>query len=661
MPPKKLSISRIRAESRKRSDDPDLNRSSSSSSRASKRYRSAAGATSSSSARSHKAKRPPQPKISARILRIYEDDIEECEIQNRFAPDLRTERQNVSYRPLTLSQQARRDGADFQLPSLASACCSVVASCFSSLLPSREHFDAAAAAASGGSRASSGSSRPIKNAHTLQKRPSTRKKSKPRAFGAPPDSEDDQADYVPSDEETVASGTAARSTRSRAAASTSKAASGSGSNQLLAGWTTSELHYLTRKTSEQLKLLSPNASFLLYKALVEQAPQYLTKTVISSYFLPPILDKSALTVSSATTAAKTHIWLPASLPLLAHDRSAASFLVGHMTSAITAAREHRPSTLSQGFAENLPLAALPPRITLAQPMSFALRLLQLHGLTRLQDATLARFFEAAAPSSSQQPESILRLDIISLRGCIAIADRSVTAMCRATGSTLRYLNLDYTDISADSVATIMTHAPELRTLKLGYNENLSDKTLQVALEAPKTGNVLPFSTLANLRLRRCEQVGEAGIAMFLRYAYSTLEVLDVSDTNVSRLRPDIKFLGLAFSPTGNNTTLPLRKINLQGANFDCATLANLIDRSPNFETLMVDQKWHTHAPDDATQLLQKLVAKEDEGGWRNRKWKRLCVRTIEPCSDFQRLLPDLFSIFPVGSTLLPSDLVEEIC
>lgn len=572
----------------------------------------------------------------------------ETQVQNRFAPDLRAERQNVSYRPLTLTQKARRDGADFQVPTLASMCCSIVANCFDSLLPSRDNFDAAAAAAGGRSASSSTAKKPIKNSHTLKKTTSTRKRSKTRAFGAAPDSDGDQQDYVPSEDDTPATKASSRSTRSRRGAP-GTASSISSPNQLLAGWTTSELHYLTRKTSEQLRLLSLAASFLLYKTLVEQAPQYLTNTIISTYFLPPILSSSAAS-STASTAAKTHVWLPASIPLLSHDNSAAAFLVGHLTSAITAAREYR-FTLSRATEEDIPLTVLPSRLSLAQPVSFALRSLQLHGLTRLQDATLARLFEAAEPGPQQQ--SILRLDTISLRGCIAIADRTVTAICRSTGSTLRYLNLDHTDITANSVSTIMTSSPDLQTLKLGYNEHLSDTSLQIALEAPSSGTVLPFSKLTNLRLRRCPQVGESGVAFFLKYVYSTLEVLDVSFTNVGQmLRPDIKFLGMAFFPTGlDNTKQPplrLRKINLQEANCDYDTIVKLIEHSPNMDTLMLDEVAHTYCPDDVERLLQNLVKKEEEGGWRNRRWKRLHLRTLSPTRYLQQVLPDLLAIFPVS-------------
>ena len=129
------------------------------------------------------------------------------------------------------------------------------------------------------------------SSHSLEGRPApqTTFSETGGALAFAPDSDDDQHDYVPSDDDAPA---LARSTRSRRDTSSSKAGSSTASNQLLAGWTTSELHYLTRKTSQQLKLLSPAASFLLYKTLVEQAPQHLTKTVISSFFLPPVLGSS---------------------------------------------------------------------------------------------------------------------------------------------------------------------------------------------------------------------------------------------------------------------------------------------------------------------------------------------------------------------------------
>ncbi|SPO23861.1 uncharacterized protein UTRI_03608_B [Ustilago trichophora] len=673
MPPKKLSISRIRAESRVRSDDPDLNRSSSrrtnasaSRSRPSQRYRSVASSSPSSSstsargARSNanitkRSRRPPQPKTSARILHILDDDIEETRIQNLFAPDSRTQRQNVSYRPLTLTQQARRDGAAFRIPSLGSMCCSVVASCFDALLPSREQFDAAA-----GTNASS--SKTFRNSHTSNQSPTTRKRSRARAFGAAPDSDEDQQDYVPSDDDGSGPKTSSRSRRSRRDTSATKPTA-SGSSQLLAGWTTSELHYLTRKTSEQLRLLSPAASFLLFKALVEQAPQHLSKHVVSTYFLPPILNPSSS--GTANTAARTHVWLPASIPLLSHDKAAASNLVSHLTSALSSARQHRPSVLSQATAEEMPLAALPSRLVLTQPASFALRSLQLHGLTRLQDVTIARFFEAAmasaSSSSSATTDAILRLETISLRGCIAVSDRTVTAICRSTGSTLRYLNLDFTDVSADSVAMIMMLAPNLETLKLGYNDNLSDKTLQVALQAPYSGS-LPFSKLTNLRLRRCSQVGDVGVACFLKYAYKTLEVLDISGTSVGGTNPhnpDFNILLMSFFPSGlpesplseasgriNQSYLPLRKLNLLDTNLDYDSLIKIVERAPNMDTLLLRQMPSRTTHDGMIRLLEKLTASSQAAHWQSRPWKRLHLRILDVGDEFANLFPRLLAIFP---------------
>lgn len=581
-------------------------------------------------------------------------------MQNRFAPDPRTQRQNVSYRPLTLTQKAWRDGSLFQYPTLSGMCCSIIASCFDALLPSRDHFNAAAAPID-----SSSSSRSIRNSHTHspKTRSNPRKRSRARAFGEAPDldDDDDEHDYVPSDDETLALTPSSVSSHRRAfparVSSSTSTKSDAISSQLLAGWTTSDLHYLTRKTSEQLKLLSPAASFLLFQALVDQAPQYLTKTVVSNYFLPSILASSTSS-SSATTASKTHVWLPASIPLLSHDKSAASFLVAHLTNALTSFREHPPSILSQASAQDMPLAALPSTLVLARPATFALRCLQLHGLTRLQDGTLARFFEAAIAPAQRQ--AILCLEIVSLRGCVAIGDRTVSAICRSTATTLRYLNLDCTDITADSVTQIMKLLPDLHTLKLGYNDNLSDKTLQRALQAPSVGGTLPFSKLVNLRLRQCGQVSDVGVACFLRYAYRTLEVLDISGTGVGGAnahQPDWSILLMSFFPMGlsdapdaaRTTTLALRKLNLLDTNVDYDSLIKLIDRSPSMDTLLLRQMRSRLTRDGMIGLLERLVSHTDRG-WRQRAcaWKRLHLRILDVGDEFADLFPQLLSMFPVS-------------
>ncbi len=289
--------------------------------------------------------------------------------------------------------------------------------------------------------------------------------------------------------------------------------------------------------------------------------------------------------------------------------------------------------------------------------------MQLHGLTRLQDATIARFFEAALPSSSSQHlshDSILKLEVISLRGCIAVGDRTVTAICRSTGQTLHYLNLDFTDVTADSVNAIMTQIPNLRTLKLGYNDNITDKTLQVALQAPLTGP-LPFSKLVNLRLRQCSQVGDAGVASFLKYAYRTLEVLDISGTAVggnNAHNPDFHILLMSFFPMGlsefesDNPTsvdsLPLRKLNVLDTNLDYASLIKIVDRAPQMDTLLLRQMPSRSTHDGMVDLLEKLVSSSDTGGWRRRPWKRLHLRILDVGDEFADLFPNLLTIFPVS-------------
>ncbi|SNX87158.1 uncharacterized protein MEPE_05868 [Melanopsichium pennsylvanicum] len=680
MPPRKLSISRIRADSRVRSDDPDLNRTSrrssgSGSSRPSQRYRSVTAFSTSASSREAKTstkdnarrgKRPSQPKTSARILHILDDDIEETRVQNLFAPDARAQQQNVSYRTLSLTQQARRDGSEFRLPSLAGMCCSTIASCFDALLPSRDQFEAAATSTA------ASASRTIQNSRTLKNTSNKRKRSGGRALGADPESDEDQQDYVPSDDDAQASKSSTRSIRSRRDASNAQSlasAAAQSTGQLLAGWTPSELHYLTRKTSEQLKLLSPAASFLLFRTLVEQAPQYLTKTVVSDFFLPPISStaSSSSVRNAANTAARTHVWLPASIPLLSHDKSGASFLVNHLSTALTSALEPKTSVLSQVAAEDMPLSALPSRFIHTQPASFALRSLQLHGLTRLQDGTIARFFETAIPSrisSSRiaQRESILRLDMISLRGCIAVSDRTVTAICRSTGSTLQYLNLDFTDVTAESVSMLMMFAPNLQTLKLGYNDNVSDKTLSAALQAPYTGS-LPFSKLINLRLRKCTLVGDIGVASFLKYTHRTLQVLDISGTSVGGANPhspDFYILLMSFFPSGlpapiqgkdslksfrSSETLPLRKLNLLDTNLDYESLEKMVDRAPHLDTLLLRQMPSRSTHDGMITLLEKMVSTTIHD------WKRLHLRILDVGDEFAYLFPFLLSGFRVSTCL----------
>ncbi|KAJ1018506.1 hypothetical protein NDA18_006655 [Ustilago nuda] len=200
----------------------------------------------------------------------------------------------------------------------------------------------------------------------------------------------------------------------------------------------------------------------------------------------------------------------------------------------------------------------------------------------------------------------------------------------------------------------MKLAPNLDTLKLGYNENLSDKTLQVALQAPASG-ALPFSKLVNLRLRQCTQVADAGVACFLKYAHRTLEVLDISGTGVGGTNPhnpDFLILLTFFFPLGvpsehdAHSILSLRKLNLLDTNIHYPSLIRIIDRAPNMDTLLIRQTPSRTTRDGTIELLEKLTSAPSVGGWRNRSWKRLHFKILDVGDEFADLFPRLLSIFP---------------
>ena len=255
----------------------------------------------------------------------------------------------------------------------------------------------------------------------------------------------------------------------------------------------------------------------------------------------------------------------------------------------------------------------------------------------------------------------MRLDTVSLRGCIAVSDRTVTAICRSTGATLRYLNLDFTDVTADSVTMIMMLAPNLATLKLGYNDHLSDKSLQIALQAPYSGS-LPFAKLVDLRLRQCSQVGDVGVACFLKYAYRTLEVLDISGTGVGGTNPhnpDFSILLMSLFPSGLPTSpskesgsqraamrLPLRKLNLLDTNLDYPSLIKIVDNAPNMDTLLLRQMPSRTTRDAMIDLLERLASAD----WAGRPWKRLHLRILDVGDEFADLFPQLLAIFTVSAS-----------
>ena len=468
------------------------------------RFRHLKRTTESSSTSSKK-----KPKPSARRAQIQASEQFELEIQHRYSPPPYTN--NLSTRTLSLTEQrnkAKNLSSSFRLPSLADLALLVVAKNFGSesfpvkeslsllLNPASDHRSSRLSRASGGSTTSRGASKST--------RTRTRTRPKARAFGADPDPDDsDEADYVPSDHDT------GKSKKKDAAKSTASKPERLKTIKAFADF-----------NSDTLNTLPSALSFRLFQALCQLAPNQLTRPIISQYFLP-----------SSNSTARDHILLPASLPAFSINAS-----------------EDQPRDAQPLNQVAILLASLTSR--LAQPTRnprmgidanvFALKSLQLHGLTRLESGTLNRLFSLPH----------LRLELVSLKGCALIDDSAIQTMCKATCSCLQYLNLECTDITPESLRFIMQDARDLRVLKLGDNFGFSDQTVPKIVDSVSTAAArqdppyVPFSSLKRLRLRHT-QVGDLALASILKLCGRNLEGIDVSYTEVGS-GADLNVLGFGL-------------------------------------------------------------------------------------------------------------------
>ncbi|PWN48506.1 hypothetical protein IE53DRAFT_389283 [Violaceomyces palustris] len=443
------------------------------------------------------AKRRSNPK-SERLARVEVDENYEAQIQDAFSPSPDTSSLNVSTRTIPLSLKRRRDPANVSLPTLSHLASLVAAKNFAThILPNRETFSLATAA-SVPSRSRLADPRPKK----------VRRRQSHRPFGSNstlPCDEGEQ-DYVPSEEEEEES------------AKGRKKVSRLGGNSASVGvkprrLNVDDLHELVKLNSELLKILPPQASFLLYNAVRRYSPMSLTRFVLSAYFMPSSPPSGT---SGVVRAPRTHVLLPASLPLFASDPTAPALLLSSLSNS-------------------------------AFSLS-SLRSLQLHGLTKLEDKSLVRLFGSivsdrpASSGATHQAVAIrvtaARLEQVSFKGCVRIGDASLEAMVKACGKTLRYVNFDFTDIGPKGVETLIRGCPDIEVLKLGGVQGLTDSTVPPlvtrCLESGISSNppVIPLSKIKNLRLRNT-QIGDVSIGSILKLCQASLRRLDVSSTQIA--------------------------------------------------------------------------------------------------------------------------------
>ncbi|WFD31602.1 hypothetical protein MSPP1_002641 [Malassezia sp. CBS 17886] len=376
--------------------------------------------------------------------------------------------------------------------------------------------------------------------------------STPHATRAAPPCTRSDADYVPEEDGATAPRSSAR-TGPNGAPAAGASVSAPLSLQDALWW--------NETNQALLKVLPPPLVDPLFELLCVHAPAAITKEVLQRYFLP-----AAPTSSGAGIRVRTRIFFPASLPLFSQDSKVAALLL---------------STLSGAFAHT-PAAA---------PLVAAVREVDLHGLTRLQNVSLVRLWS----TPGHTPASAWRLQRVTLPGCLAVGDEAVRALVDAAGGTLRHLDLTMTGVTTQSVIMIGERCPQLRTLRVARCADFTEDTFPGAVSAcvarcaNETPPRIPFHHLDVVDVSHTG-VGDIAVGGLLRLCGKQLRALDVGYTNVGETATlDVLSMGLGITDDAGHPTL--EHLGLQGLCVHSAALVPFLARvfcSPRFRSVLLD-------------------------------------------------------------------------
>ncbi|KAI3617331.1 hypothetical protein CBS9595_003240 [Malassezia furfur] len=323
--------------------------------------------------------------------------------------------------------------------------------------------------------------------------------------------------------------------------------------------------YWSETNRDLLKHLPPVQVDALFDAICLYSPWSLTKEVFSTYFLPHVAPEKTrlggvqgeVPPLPLDARVRTRIFFPASLPLFSQDHKTASLLLSVLAGAL----------------------ALSPS---AARLTSVIRDLDLHGLTRLQNASLVRLLRAPPSAPNAQPTP-WHLRHVALPGCTAIGDAAITALVRATGATLEELDLAMTSVSTSSVREIGAACPHLRSLRVAWCENFAEDTFSeaVSVAVAQCANAkpprIPFQQLVTVDVSHTS-VGDLAIGGLLRLCGSQLRSLDVGYTNVGGGGSlDMLRLGLGLPNTSAAHPSPLGHLGLGGLCVHSASLLDLVE------------------------------------------------------------------------------------
>ncbi|CAO1613949.1 unnamed protein product [Parajaminaea phylloscopi] len=308
---------------------------------------------------------------------------------------------------------------------------------------------------------------------------------------------------------------------------------------------TAELTVMARENHDILKTLPDHTSIKLLALLRTACPHALTRHVLTTYFV----------------AGRTEVELDAGMTLLADRPQDANLII---KSASTTFTTHRTS---EGDAA----ATLSRSPHISRP----LRRLCLSGLTRLDPAALSGLFRRCHS-----------LEEVVLKGCVRVDAECMSALVHSgnNASTLRVLNVNFTEVGLNGVESIVSRCPNLRVLKVANLTGLTDRTIPEMLRrctdaaASSSTPFLPLSRLETLKLRATD-LGPVGISSFLQLCTRTLRNLDLAGLNLlttQGITTLAAVLGIELGPVGGHAsaeTVPafpkraanppaLRKLNL---------------------------------------------------------------------------------------------------
>lgn len=275
------------------------------------------------------------------------------------------------------------------------------------------------------------------------------------------------------------------------------------------------------------------------------APWSLTKDVIATYFLPMV------GAPKQPAKPRLRLFFPVSLPVFSQDMKYASLMLATL-------------------AGSLALAVNPKAVTMH------MKAIDMHGLTRIPGASITRLLKAPTVPHAWQ------LQRITLPGCLAVNDATVTAIIEATGATLEHLDVTLTSVTALSLTALGVACPRLRILKLAWCEQLSDENVAHAVSeailkcAVATNPCIPFQALVSLDISHT-LVGDVGLSSLLRLCGTQLTSLDVSYTHVGESGTfDVLAMGLGVGSMSDHRRVVSRLEHLGLAGL-CVHASSLVE------------------------------------------------------------------------------------